>query len=207
MDKHKASVVGGSVVSFLPGITAEQRQSVQLALLMTERVTRSDHGNGLVEDWYSYYRGRLQFYGWDALTPEQVHWPQPERQAIVDRALKRVNQLAGERYGSSLSLALPAVLGSDMPLLHFEQRSRHLGLFQLIPCAPSSNGYVDMVVYHEAGNRELFTTGFLRRALETTVVKAELVRFNVRLFQQEHEATVRQNVARVMRQEIRSVNL
>ncbi|MFJ4154581.1 hypothetical protein ACIPZF_07195 [Pseudomonas sp. NPDC089752] len=207
MDKPRASVVGGSLVSFLPGITEQQRQSVQLALLMAERVTRTDHRDGLVQDWYSYYRRRLQYLGWDALTAEQVHWPKPERTVIVDRALQRIDQLAGERHTSSLSLAIPAMLGSDIPLLNFEQRTRQLGLFRLIPCAPSRNGYVDMVLYHESGERELFTTGFLGRAVETKVVKAELVRFNVRLFQQEHEAIVLENVKSVMRNEIRTIHI
>ncbi len=202
MGRCDAAVVGGSLVSFLPGISAEQRESMQLAILFTERVTRQDHGAGHVADWYSYYRRRLQFLGWDALAPEQVHWPQPQRKAIVDKALQMVEQVAGKQHASSLSLALSALFRSDMALLHLEQRSRELGVFQLLPCAPGRNGYIDMVVYHEAGERNLFSSGFLTRSVESTVVRAELVRFNVRLFQQQHEALVRSNVERVMRREI-----
>ncbi|NIF25315.1 hypothetical protein F3J44_02850 [Pantoea sp. Tr-811] len=207
MDKHEAAVVGGSLVSFLPGVTAQQRQSVQLAMLMAERVTRSDHEQGLVQDWYSYYRRRLQYLGWDAQIPEQVHWPSPERRLIADKALQAVNHVAGERHSSSLSLALSALLNSDAPLLHLEQRSRELGHFQLLPCAPSKAGYVDLVVYHEAGDRTLFSNGFLSRVLDRTRVRAELVRFNVRLFQQEFEARTRKNVEHVMQREILKLEL
>lgn len=202
MGRCDAAVVGGSLLSFLPGISPEQRQAVQLAILFTERVTQQDHAAGYVADWYSYYRRRLQFLGWDALPPEQAHWPEPQRKAIVDKALEMVEQVAGKQHASSLSLALSALLRSDMALLHLEERSKELGVFQLLPCAPGKNGYIDMVVYHEAGERNLFRSGFLTRSVESTVVRAELVRFNVRLFQQQHEALVRSNVERVMRREI-----
>jgi hypothetical protein len=207
MDKHEATVVGGSLVSFLPGITAQQRESIHLALLMAERVTHSDHEQGLVQDWFTYYRRRLQHLGWDAQIPEQVHWPKPDRQVITQKALQAVKQVAGESQSSNLSVALSALLSSDAPLLHLEQRSRELGLFQLVPCAPSKPGYVDMVVYHEAGDRSLFSNGFLSRVLNNTKVRAELVRFNVRLFQQEFEAKVRSNVERVMQKEIIKLKL
>ncbi|QCI14804.1 hypothetical protein E6B08_27145 [Pseudomonas putida] len=207
MDRHEAAVVGGSLISFLPGLTVQQREAVELAILFTDRVTETDRAGGLVDDWYSYFRRRLQFLGWDAINPEQVHWPQRRRQAIVDKALSIVEHVGGEKYASGLSLALPALLRSDQALLHLEQRSRDRGLFQLLPCAPAKNGYVEMVLYHEAGDRQAFTSGFFTRVLDSTTIKAELVRFNVRLFQQEFQADVRRNVDRLRLREIRAVQL
>lgn len=207
MEGVSASVVGGSLVSFLPGITEQQRDAVQLAVLFSERITRRDQADGLVEDWYSYYRRHLQYLGWDALAPEQVHWPKPQRKTITDKALESVSKVAGERHARSLAVALPKLMSSEMPLKHMEQRSREMGLFQLLPCAPSKHGYVDMVIYHEAGNSALFSAGFFSSTLEKTQVRAELVRFNVRLFQQEFEAKVRRNVESVMRQEIFALDL
>ncbi|WP_313646134.1 hypothetical protein [Pseudomonas sp.] len=207
MEGVSASVVGGSLVSFLPGITEQQRDAVQLAVLLSERITRRDHADGLVDDWYSYYRRRLQYLGWDALASEQVHWPKPQRKAITDKALESVGKVAGEQHARSLAVALPKLMSTEMPLRHMEQRTRELGLFQLVPCAPSKQGYVDVVIYHEAGNRASFSAGFLSSTLEKTQVRAELVRFNVRLFQQEFEAKVRRNLESVMRQEIFALDL
>ncbi|MCT8164755.1 MULTISPECIES: hypothetical protein [unclassified Pseudomonas] len=207
MDRHESVVVGGSLVSFLPGLTVEQRNAVELAILFTERATEDEYAAGLVSDWYGYFRRRMQYLGWDALSPEQVHWPQPQRQAIVDKAVSMARRVGGEKHASSLSLSLSALLQSDQALSHLEQHSRERGLFQLLPCAPAKNGNVDMVIYHEAGDRQEFTSGFLTRVLQSTTVKAELVRFNIRLFQQEHQARVRRNVERVMVQEVLAVKI
>lgn len=207
MDRYEAAVVGGSLVTFLPGISAQQRESVLLALLFSERVTHTVHADGLVDDWYGYYRRRLQYLGWDALSAEQVHWPTTERMTIVDKALRIVDQVGGERYASSLSLALPALLTSGDPLRHLEQRCKDLGIFKLLPCAPSKQGYVDMVIYHEQTGRRTFAPGFLSQSVDASQVKAELVRFNVRLFQQEHQARVLKSVERVMVREILAVKI
>lgn len=207
MDRYEAAVVGGSLVTFLPGISAQQRESVLVALLFSERVTHTDHAGGLVDDWYGYYRRRLQYLGWDALSAEQVHWPTTERKTIVDKALGIVDQVGGERYSSSLSLALPALLTSGDPLRHLERRCKELGIFQLLPCAPSRQGYLDMVIYHEKAGREAFASGFLNQSQDASQVKAELVRFNVRLFQQEHQTRVLKNLERVMVREILAVKI
>lgn len=207
MDRHEAAVVGGSLVTFLPGLTTEQRMAVELAILFTEQVTEDEHAGGLVSDWYGHFRRRMQYLGWDALSPEQVHWPQPQRQTIVDKAVSIARQVGGEKHASGLSLSLSALLQSDQALLHLEQRSQQRGLFQLLPCAPAKNGNVDMVIYHETGDRQEFTSGFFTRVLDSTVVKAELVRFNVRLFQQEHQARVRKNLERIMVREVLAVKI
>ncbi|MDU9402218.1 hypothetical protein RTH46_06885 [Pseudomonas sp. zfem004] len=207
MDKHRAAVAGSSLVAFLPGVTAAQRSAVQLAALMAERVTRTDHDQGLVTDWFSHYRRQLQYYGWDALSAEQEHWPGLERPGIVNAALRRIEATAGEHYSTALGLAMTGLAESEWALLNFEQRTRERGVFQLLPCAPSKPGYVDLVLYREHCERDMLNTGFLLRSREATRVQAELVRFNTRLFDQSYRSLVEQRLEKIVRQQILSFEI
>lgn len=202
MDKNRGAVVGSSLVAFLPGITAQQRSAVQLAALMAERVTRSDHDAGLVSDWFSHYRRQLQFYGWDALSAERERWSDFDRPGVVGAALKRIGAMAGEHYASAMGLTMRSLADNDWALLNFEQRTRERGVFQLLPCAPSTPGYVDLVLYREACDIEQITTGFLFRSRQTLRVQGEVVRFNTRLFDQEFRARVEERLANIARQQI-----
>ena len=90
MNKPQATVVGAGLMSFMPGLTPAQRSSVKLAVLQAERETRFVHEQGQVQNWYSYYKNKLKFYGWDAVPHSEVHWPGNERSDIVDSALKAI---------------------------------------------------------------------------------------------------------------------
>lgn len=207
MNKHRAAVAGSSVVAFLPGVTLAQRRAVLLAALMAERVTRTDHDAGLVSDWFSHYRRQLQFYGWDAMSAEQVHWPGLERPGIVNAALRRIEATAGESYSTAVKLAMKGLAENDWPLLNFEQRTRERGVFQLLPCAPGKSGYVDLVLYRERCEIDTLSTGFLFRSRRETRVQAELVRFNTRLFDQEFRALLEKRLEKIARQQILSFEI
>ncbi|BBR52274.1 MULTISPECIES: hypothetical protein [Pseudomonas] len=207
MNKHRAAVAGSSLVAFLPGITLAQRQAVLSAALMAERVTRTDHDEGLVTDWFSHYRRQLQFYGWDAVSAQQVHWPELERPGIVNAALRRIEATAGERYSTAVKLAMNGLALNDWPLLNFEQRTRERGVFQLLPCAPGKPGYVDLVLYHERCETDTLGTGFLFRNRQGTRVQAELVRFNTRLFDQQFRELVERRLEKIARQQILSFEI
>ncbi|MDH0304426.1 MULTISPECIES: hypothetical protein [unclassified Pseudomonas] len=207
MDKNRGAVVGSSLVAFLPGITAQQRSAVQLAALGAEYATRMDYDAGLVTDWFSYYRRKLQFYGWDAWTADRELWPQPDRGRVVDAALRRIDATAGERYSTVIGLAMGGLAENDWALFNFERRARERRVFQLLPCAPSKPGYVDLVLYHEACDVEQMTTGFLYRRRKATRIQAELVRFNTQNFDGTHRGAVEQQLEKIARQQILSLQI
>ncbi|MCX2688907.1 MULTISPECIES: hypothetical protein [unclassified Pseudomonas] len=202
MQTHEATVVGASLVAFIPGVSLEQRKAVKLASLWAESTTLQDMAGESAQDQYQYYRKKLMYLGWDAKSAEEVHWPDPQRPKIVDQALRRIDAVAGVHHSSNMALAFEVLKKNGKPLLHFESRSKDRAQFQLLSCAPVSGNYVDIVVYHEAGNSVAFTTGFLFRERRDTRVTAELVRFNTRLFDQERRSAVERALVKIALKEI-----
>ena len=190
MQKHETVVVGAGLVSFIPGVSLEQRKAVKLASLWAETVTLKDVAKDAHREQYQYYRKKLMFLGWDAKSAEEVHWPDPQRPKIVDQALSKIDGVAGSQHSSSMALAFEVLKKNDWALLQFESRSKEREQFQLLSCAPVNGSYVDIVLYHEAGNSAVFTSGFLFRERRNMQVTAELVRFNTRLFDQERRSRV-----------------
>ncbi|GLO11848.1 hypothetical protein PPUJ20028_04290 [Pseudomonas putida] len=202
MQQHEAVVVGASLVSFIPGVSLEQRKAVKLASLWAETVTLKDMAEETRQEQYQYYRKKLMFLGWDAKSAEEVHWPDPQRPKIVDQALSKIDALAGPRHSSCMALAFEVLKRNGKALLHFESRSKGREQFQLLSCAPVSSNYVDIVVYHEAGTISAFTSGFLFRERRNMHVTAELVRFNTRLFNQERRSAVERALVTIALKEI-----
>lgn len=202
MQTHEATVVGASLVAFIPGVSLEQRKAVKLASLWAESTTLQDMAGESAQDQYQYYRKKLMYLGWDAKSAEEVHWPDPQRPKIVDQALRRIDAVAGVQHSSSMALAFEVLKKNGKPLLHFESRSKDRAQFQLLSCAPVSGNYVDIVVYHEAGNSAAFTAGFLYRERRDTRVTAALVRFNTRLFDQERRSAVERALVKIALKEI-----
>lgn len=79
------AVIGAGIVSFLPGMDAAQASKVKLALAMAERATQTAYREGLIENWFDYYRNQLKFMGWDSVSPEQAHSPD---RAVPNRPIR-----------------------------------------------------------------------------------------------------------------------
>ena len=210
MDNIQASVVGASVVSFLPGVPAQQRESVQLATLFAQRAALSAYKDGQVEDWYSYYKNQLKYFGWDATPADATYRPDPSRQRVVDQALEKISQVAGRPYAEASRRSLEALEKNGNALSLFESRSRNLdyAYFQLIPCSQGTSGVVDMVLYHETLNISEQSRGFLFQSSKTvSSARAELVRFNTRGFEHTHRDRALARLSSVLQKEILSLEL
>lgn len=207
MEEHEAAVVGTSLVSFIPGSSKKQREAVKLASLWAETVTLSDLADAPAQQQYHYYLNKLKFLGWDAKTAEQVHWPSPQRVAVVDQVLGKIDAVAGKAHSTHMAVALNALKNSGPPLLHFEKRSQERALFQLMSCAPVSSNYVDIVLYLEAGDSTELTAGFLFRERRDMRVTAELVRFNTRMFDQERRSAVERALVNIALREIHQMDI
>ncbi|MGE7992401.1 hypothetical protein ACQKPE_15430 [Pseudomonas sp. NPDC089554] len=206
MSDQRTAVVGTSLVT-IPGGNTQQRSAVHMALLMAETQTRADYETNPKLDWYSAYRNKLRYLGWDAVTPEQIHWPDESREQIVDTALQTIGAKGGDYYAVTTGIAFDQLKRDAGTLLHFEQRSREERRFQLVPCAAVKGGYVDMVLYHEVCETAQLSAGFLYRERKARKVRATLVRFNPRLFEQEYRSKVERALHSSFARYIRDVEI
>lgn len=197
MTEAHAAVIGAGVVSFLPGLSAPQRDKVKLALALAERTTQDAFAQGLVQDWFDHYRKQLKFMGWDAVTAEQIHWPDSARIEQMDKVLRLICKTAGEQFADSVQLSLTKLANAARPLAELERHARERQHFQLLPCAPAGQHRVDMVLYHEIDQRDTWEAGFIKRQRSLKNVRAELVRFNLLAFENSHLPKVQKNVVEV----------
>lgn len=202
MNEANAAVIGAGVVSFLPGLSLVQKNKVKLALALAERATQTAFDEGLVEDWFAYYRNQLKFMGWDAVSAEQVHWPDAGRAEEVDKVLGLIAKTAGERFASNVQVSLQRLCNSPQTLATLEKHARERGHFQLLPCAPAGQNRVDMVLYHEIDTQDVWRAGFITRKRGMKNVRAELVRFNILAFENSYLPKVQARIVEVSLKQI-----
>ncbi|MEB6588488.1 hypothetical protein MXM82_04950 [Pseudomonas asiatica] len=183
MSDATSAVIGAGIASFLPGISAAQKNNVKLALAMAERATETVYREGAIEDWFAYYRNQLKFMGWDAVSAEQIHWPDGRHAKQADQVLETIAATAGDHFASAINISMQKLLAKPSVLQELERRAYERQHFQLLPCAPAGAGRVDMVLYHEIDTRSAFRAGFISHTRSHRNVRAELVRFNVLAFE------------------------
>lgn len=197
MSEVTSAVIGAGIVSFLPGIPATQKNKVKLALAMAERATETAYKEGLIEDWFAYYRNQLKYMGWDSVSAEQVHWPDERRARQADQVLETIAATAGEHFASAISISMQKLLANPSILQELERRAYERQHFQLLPCAPAGAGRVDMVLYHETDIRAAFSAGFISHKRSHRNVRAELIRFNLLAFEHSFLPKVQDRVVEV----------
>jgi len=197
-----ASVVGNALVSFFPNVDAVMREQVQTAMLFAQRATREVVASGQVRDGYHYYLQQLKFLGWDATSPRETFDPNPRRRQALDAVLACIGNTADEGYSKVTRWSIDMLELSQPAMYSFEQRCRDQASFQLLPCRVSRPGYVDMVLYQETLEREEMLSGFLFRERVVTGVRARLVSFNARLFEQQFGARVRERLYQALLEEV-----
>jgi len=207
MSDATSAVIGAGIVSFLPGIPVEQRNKVKLALALAERATETAFKEGLIDDWLAYYRNQLKFMGWDAVPPEQAHWPEEGRARQTDQVLETIAATAGDHFASASSRSMRSLLAKPPALQSLEQYAYERQHFQLLPCAPVGANRVDMVLYHETDKRSAFRAGFISHKRSCQNVRAELIRFNILAFEHSYLPKVQERVVQVSLQRILDFDL
>lgn len=201
-EQVRAAVVGNALMSFFPEVDKDMRERVQTAMLFAQRATRDVVDKGQVDDGYDYYRQQLRYLGWDAASPREAFDPDLERRSVREAMLGRIGAAAGPEYAEVTRWSIDTLGLSQPALFRFERRSLESTSFQLLPCRVTRPGYVDMVLYHEVLKREEMGNGFLYRERTSTRVRAELVRFNARLFEQQFGDKVRRSLLKVLEDEL-----
>ena len=202
MSDATSAVIGAGIVSFLPGISAAQKTKVKLALAMAERATETACREGLVKDWFAYYRNQLKYMGWDAVSAEQLHWPDQRRARQADQVLETIAVTAGEHFASAIGISMQKLLANPSVLQELERRAYERQHFQLLPCAPAGANRVDMVLYHETDTRSVFGAGFISHKRSYRNVRAELIRFNLLAFEHSFLPKVQDRVVQVSMQRV-----
>lgn len=198
----QAAVVGNALLSFFPGSDQPTRERVQMAMLFAQRATDDALGKGLLADGYDHYRRQLMFLGWDARSPREAWDPDPRRRRALDQALGQIGATASDEYSQLTRWSVDLLRVKPDALLRFERRSLIRQSFQLLPCRTTAQGYVELVLYHEALAREQRMGGFLLGERVVTGARAELIRFNVRQFDRQFGDRVRRSLEQALARDV-----
>jgi hypothetical protein len=145
--------------------------------------------------------------GWDAVSAEQVHWPDESRVRQTDQVLERIAATAGERFATAVGISVQKLLANPAALKELEKSAFERQHFQLLPCAPAGAGRVDMVLYHAADKQSVFSAGFISHQRSYKNVQCELVRFNVLAFENSYLPKVQARVVQVSLQRIHNYDI
>lgn len=193
-DAPKAAVVGGSIVSFNVGLSSQDREDIYLSNLYAQLATRSAYKDGLVGNWFDYYKNKLRYLGWDSARP--VSPGQAGQGLMADSVSRQISQSLGENLSRPASQALGALKRNHDALEAFEGASllRDTGFFQVIPCTPKSPGKIEIALYHKQFSTRRTVSRFLFWPIEE-VVETSLEEMAVVTFNTLHYATFREKVA------------
>ncbi|WP_242486252.1 hypothetical protein [Pseudomonas sp. TH03] len=189
-----AAVVGGSVVSFSAGMSSQDREDIYLSNLFAQMATRSAYRDGLVGNWFDYYRNKLRFLGWDSASPVR---PVPVTAAFMaDNVCQQISHSFGERFSSPASQAFESLRRNPIALDGFEgaSLSRDSGLFQIIPCVQSRPGKIEIALYHKQFSTRRSGSRFLYWPMDD-IVKTSEEQMALVTFSTLHYATFREKVA------------
>lgn len=193
-EASRAAVVGGSIVSFDEGLSLQDREDIYLSNLYAQLATRSAYKDGLVGNWFDYYKNKLRYLGWDSARP--VSAGQAGQGLMADSVSQQIARSFGAGYSRQASQAIATLGRSPAALELFERTSlqRNTGFFQVIPCAAKSRGKVEIALYHKQFRTRRTVSGFLFWPMEE-VVESSVEEMAVVTFSTLHYATFRQKVA------------
>ncbi|GHS83784.1 hypothetical protein PAGU2196_46180 [Pseudomonas sp. PAGU 2196] len=191
-----ASVVSGSVMSFGATCPVEDREDIMLANIFAQQATRQEYASGLNLDWFSNYRRKLSFLGWDATPPPNIRRSGGDRASVVAEAVKAIEAAGSTALAEVAQKSSEVLRNNDYALKAFELNaiSGSRLHFQMLPCIRHSGDFYDMVVFHSEFDMplEFKIDGFLflpfGLQFKNAVQSAELIRFNLRLFRNEFKA-------------------
>jgi len=201
----QACIVGAGLASLSSSLATQDREDILLVNFWAQKATREEFDSGLNTDWFDNYRRKLAFLGWDATTPGKLSRG-PDRGKVLDQALEQIAQAGSGEHAQLVQQSLTALQGRNDALNLFEASSRtgKRANFQLLPCVHHSSDYVDMVLYHMELELQQFEQRFLflSRGAEVQVKaqRAELVRFNLRIFRDQFRPKILPKLGKGYRQ-------
>jgi len=193
-DATGAAVVAGSLVSFGEGLSRQDREDICLSNLYAQLATRSAYRDGLVgSSWFSYYKKKLQYLGWDSARPLE---PGLAGEGSMAQSVSlQLSKSFDERFAQPATESIGALERNPNALEAFERASlqQDSAFFQVIPCLPKSAGKIELALYHKQFSTRRTVSSFLFWPIEE-VVQTSLEEMAVVTFSTLHYSTFRERV-------------
>lgn len=185
-----AVVAGASVVSFVAGVSQQNREDVLNSTLLMQLAANKAFNQATQRDqWFRFYTNGLQRLGWtvggSALEEYQTHG---QSFTLDEVALDIITDLSGgSEFAPVAQRSLDALRHQSQPLRLFEHcsSSGNVGTFQVLPCIQTPDGGVAMLMN---------CLQLVRNASNTHVLFLTFQRHEVRIFRSAQIAVLDEQV-------------
>lgn len=199
VDTDSASIAGHSVVSFVSGLSQQNREDVlNSTLLMQLAASKAFDKAQQREEWFRFYTEGLGKLGW-TVSNSSIERYVPKRDTFtMDQVALDIIEatVGGAGFEPVMKKTFAALKKQPQALALFERHSDHgwLGMFQILPCSQTAEGNVSMLLncmqfIHNALRYKILF--FTYRQHEVQVYRsAQLAVLNAGVYSQVREAVL-----------------
>ena len=193
-------VVESSIVPFSTDVGAQAREDILEVVRFAHATATDERNQGLNLQWFTNFRRKLAFLGWDATPPPIVTNTGADRETTLKSALEQIGVTGSSEHTDSTGRIVWSLQFQREALLGLSNKMREENgvKLQLMPCVRRAGDHYDMVLRHlellslETTKTMSFLKGELKLPLRA--MSAELIRFNLRLFRNHYKDKVQARV-------------
>lgn len=146
-----ASVAGRSVVSFVSGLSQQNREDVLNSTLYMQVKANSRFDKAAQrEQWFKYYTDGLGTLGWTfSGSALEAYEPSQQSFTLDEVSLEIIEAVAGgAAFSPTMKKTFEALKRQPKALELFESQNAksNMGMFQILPCVQSADGSVAMLL-------------------------------------------------------------
>ena len=204
VDESDAVVAPSSLMSFAPRITPEEKRDILLCHQLVQMLARQARARQATDDWFAYYKRRLQFLGWYELYlpgagTSTSYLPADD---ISPYTLQAIDDIGAP--GSGLNAPELDRLEADpnaRRLLGHNSFMGDTGIYRFLPSVVRNNGMIESLLYQRHVNQ----AGTTSRALLFSKIQASQSieeRLSVLAFRQDYFERHRQQTLDTLRQQL-----
>lgn len=201
VDGNHAAVVPSSLMAFSAQISRQDKLDILLCHQMVQMLMRAARAQKVTDDWFAYYKRRLEYFGWYELYlpdsgPSSSYLPPDD---ISPQTLQAIDDIGAPGTG----LQFPALerLERDLAARQVMERGTvvgNTGVYRFLPSVTSANGMVEALLYQrETHNVQQLSTGLFFSEIESTTQVKE--RLAVIAYRPDHFERHRQEVIDALR--------
>ena len=148
-----AKVAGSSVLSFVAGLTGQQKEDVQDSILLAQLVANYEYPdqNANRKAWFLRYNEILSYCGWTTTGDSMKQVGNVNQEFTMDQAaLGIISAAVGAAGKPILDIVLTAFDGlinapAALHLFEASSKNENSGSFQVLPCIATDDGEVMMI--------------------------------------------------------------
>jgi len=204
VDESDAVVVPSSLMSFTPKIAREEKHDILLCHQLVQMLMQQARAREATDDWFAYYKRRLQFLGWYELYlpgsgPSSSYLPPDD---VSPHTLQAIDDIGAP--GSGLNAPELERLEADPNARRLLERSSFVGdtgVYRFLPSVVRNNGMIESLLYQRHVNQAGKTT----KALLFSKIQASNSieeRLSVLAFRQDYFDRHRQQTLDTLRQQL-----